>query len=352
MSLCCRRRTGTPAHKLDKGDLKKNLLKRNQFFEQEPTALPSNVWKLCGSNTEAHTESLWPLDVPGKVPSIAFLTTYFGTLPAWFPLTLKTMAANTTVDFYFFVDGSIDHLLPVPENIHFVPMTGEEFRRQASSKLGYHLPEWESPSKLCDFKFVLGHIFEDILLKNHFDYWGWCDIDLLFGNIRSFLTPEVLKSHHVVTASPAHPVHGPFTIMRTSLRFIYLQIPNIQRSLSNPTWLAVDEQINHPGENIVDLVVQLAAAGLVKVWHHKIAATDATMHPAGTMKGTVQWKDGNLYQIVPGDDPLEVFYYHFQHSKDVVKQTYNSLLLDASHITLDPRTGFLGSAYFGPQGTG
>ena len=128
------------------------------------------------------------------------------------------------------------------------------------------------------------------------------------------------------------------------------QIPNIQSNLSNPEWLAVDEQINHPGENIVYLVVKLAAAGLVKAWYTNLAVTDQTMSPAIQLHpGTrIQWKDGRLHMFVPTEYEREILYYHFQHSKDIVLQTYNSLLLGASHVTVDPRTGFVDSAYFDP----
>ena len=110
----------------------------------------------------------------------------------------------------------------------------------------------------------------------------------------------------------------------------------------------MDEQIKHPGENIVYLVVKLAAAGLVKAWYTNLAVTDQTMSPAIQLHpGTrIQWKDGRLHMFVPTEYEREILYYHFQHSKDIVLQTYNSLLLGASHVTVDPRTGFVGSAYF------
>jgi len=37
---------------------------------------------------------------------------------------------------------------------------------------------------------------------HHIVFWGYCDIDLIFGNIRAFMTDELLneydiiKSHH------------------------------------------------------------------------------------------------------------------------------------------------------------
>jgi len=304
---------------------------------------------LTGSNTVAEADFICPLDTSHSAPSIALLITYFGKLPIWFPVTMRTMAANSTVDFYLFVDTNIDHLLPVPANIHFVRMTAEDFRKQASAKLGYHLGQWDTPMKLCDFRSALGHIFEDLLLEKHFDYWGWCDVDLIFGDIRTFLTPNILKSHHIVASTKAHPVHGPFTIMRTGLRYIYKQIPNIQANFMNPKWMALDEGNVRPGENIHDLVKELVEAGKVLAWHQKIAATDRLVSRRLPLNTHLQWKGGKLIKFVPGESPLEIFYYHFQHSKDMVKQTYTFQLPSASYLTLDPDQGFIQAPYRQPS---
>lgn len=42
----------------------------------------------------------------------------------------------------------------------------------------------EKPYKLCDFKEIYGIIFEDYI-KNY-DYWGECDFDVVFGDLRYF----------------------------------------------------------------------------------------------------------------------------------------------------------------------
>ena len=39
--------------------------------------------------------------------------------------------------------------------------------------------------KLCDYKPAYGLIFEDELIG--YDYWGFCDTDILLGDIYQFL---------------------------------------------------------------------------------------------------------------------------------------------------------------------
>ena len=51
----------------------------------------------------------------------------------------------------------------------------------------------DRPWRLSFFKPIYGELFSDILIG--YDFWGYCDIDLFFGNIRTFLTDEVLSQH-------------------------------------------------------------------------------------------------------------------------------------------------------------
>jgi hypothetical protein len=62
-------------------------------------------------------------------------------------------------------------------------------------KLGSQV-ELEGPYKLCDYKPMYGIIFEELL--ESYDFWGYCDCDLVFGKIRKFITDEILSNNDVV----------------------------------------------------------------------------------------------------------------------------------------------------------
>lgn len=49
------------------------------------------------------------------------------------------------------------------------------------------------PYKLCDLKPMYGVLFEDYL--DGYDFWGHCDSDLVFGNIRKFLNDELFSKY-------------------------------------------------------------------------------------------------------------------------------------------------------------
>lgn len=50
-----------------------------------------------------------------------------------------------------------------------------------------------SPYKLCDFKPAYGEIFQQEIKE--YDFWGHCDCDLVFGNIRKFITDDILDKY-------------------------------------------------------------------------------------------------------------------------------------------------------------
>lgn len=95
---------------------------------------------------------------------------------------------NKTVDFYIFTD--IEYTQgEVPANVHFIKMTFDEVKSRLQREVGFKIKL--SPYKLCDFRPVYGSAFYDYI-KNY-DYWGHCDFDVIFGDIRPFIDSELAK---------------------------------------------------------------------------------------------------------------------------------------------------------------
>lgn len=64
--------------------------------------------------------------------------------------------------------------------------------------------------KLCDFRPAYGYIFE-YLIKG-FDYWGYCDIDLIYGDIRKYLPKNMYEYPKLFTL-------GHFTLIKNEPRY-------------------------------------------------------------------------------------------------------------------------------------
>jgi hypothetical protein len=143
--------------------------------------------------------------------SVALITCYFGELPWYFPYFVKSCTYNPDIDFYIITDNDSANY-SLPQNIKLVPATLQDFREQASAAIGFDVCV-DTAYKICDFKPAFGEIFSDVLTG--YDFWGHCDIDLIFGNIRAFMTDELLRSHDVISCRHDY-ITGSFALFKNT----------------------------------------------------------------------------------------------------------------------------------------
>lgn len=121
--------------------------------------------------------------------SIGILIVWMGPLPGWFLAWQRSAASNATIDFHIVTDQDAK---PIADNIIVHPSSLEKESKRFSSYFGRSI-EIKRPYKFCDFKPFYGLIYEEIL--HDYNFWGESDLDLLYGNIRSFVTDDVLSEH-------------------------------------------------------------------------------------------------------------------------------------------------------------
>lgn len=122
---------------------------------------------------------------------IAYIILYFGNFPDTFELWLESARNNESIDFHIYTDNIAPD--DCPDNVFFHAMTFAECRSLLQSKFPEIEIALKAPYKLCDFKPAYGYVFSDMLVKGGYDFWGYCDIDLVFGNISKFITDDVLN---------------------------------------------------------------------------------------------------------------------------------------------------------------
>lgn len=120
---------------------------------------------------------------------VCIIGVYFGELPKHFSLWLKSAAYNNSVDFLIFTDQKKKNL---PDNVRFVKMSLQTIKQLAENKLGFSVA-LKHPYKCCDFKPAYGMLFEEYISK--YDYWGHCDFDLIWGDLRFFFNKYNLKNY-------------------------------------------------------------------------------------------------------------------------------------------------------------
>lgn len=148
---------------------------------------------------------------------LAIIICYFGEFPWYFDYFKLSCEYNPTVDFYIVTD--IQEVIELsPSNLKLIKMSLEEISVLASNKLSLPITI-EKPYKLCDFKPVYGLLFSEILKSYH--SWGYGDLDVIYGNIRNFITDELLNSYELISVRPDW-IPGCFTIFRNSLKMMHL----------------------------------------------------------------------------------------------------------------------------------
>jgi len=136
---------------------------------------------------------------------IAIAVPYFGKLPNYFQLWLISCKYNPSIDWYVFTNDQTE--FQYPDNVHVTYESFEDMRKRFQSSFDFKIAI-NVPYKLCDFRPSYGEVFVQIF-KNY-DFWGFCDLDIIFGNIRNFLTEEILDKHDKILTL------GHFTLYRNS----------------------------------------------------------------------------------------------------------------------------------------
>jgi hypothetical protein len=170
-------------------------------------------------------------------PSVLIFIPYFGSWPEWIDLFFETARRNSSIDFLVFTDCAAEEF--AAPNIHIRPTSFDEYVQRARSWLG--LP-FDPPDgyKLCDLRPMFGALHEEEF-SGH-DFYGWCDTDILFGDIRRFYTDEILARHDVLSTH-ADRVSGHCALFRNTRRnrTMYRRIYRWQERLLQPEFVGLDE---------------------------------------------------------------------------------------------------------------
>lgn len=116
---------------------------------------------------------------------------YFGKWPAHFQMWLSTCSYNLQVTFWLVTDIPMEGY-QVPDNVKVCRMSFTEVGERIQKTFPDINVCVDRPYKLCDFKTAYGNIFVDLF--EGYDYWGFYDIDTLWGDIVKFI-PENHDSH-------------------------------------------------------------------------------------------------------------------------------------------------------------
>jgi hypothetical protein len=160
--------------------------------------------------------------------TICLVVLYSGPFPSYFDLFINSCKRNPTVNFIIFCD-----------NIQYIKLSISDFKTLANKKLGLKVVingGW----KYNDFKPAIGKIFNDYL--SHYDFWGWCDLDIIFGDIREFINDALLEKYDFISTKEKWTA-GHFCLFKNNElgNSIFEQSPDFTQVYQNPEYFAFEE---------------------------------------------------------------------------------------------------------------
>lgn len=163
---------------------------------------------------------------------IVLILAYFGTPPTYFHLWRKSAENNPTIDFLIYTDME----LVDSDNVKIVKMSFDDFRHRIMNSFQFKCI-LSKPYKICDYRPAFGYVFQKDIKQ--YDYWGYVDSDVIFGDLRKFLTDELLEKYerfsnlgHLTVFRNSDEVNRKFMYTRCGMNFSYKEAFQLEQNVA------------------------------------------------------------------------------------------------------------------------
>lgn len=174
---------------------------------------------------------------------------------------------------------------------------------------------------MCDFRPFYGRIFKYYL--RGYQFWGYCDIDIVFGDLSKVLNEDFLSNIDIFTAYDKSLV-GHFTVLRNTE-----EINNLCLSIKNYDKIAKNKETNFMDELLFYKVIVISSSirfKKPKSYEEELknpsALIGVTISSANKIVGInskgryfIKCKEGHVFLLLPNSNPVECLYAHFMGMK-------------------------------------
>ncbi len=169
----------------------------------------------------------------------AIIIPYFGKWPVWMDFYLYTCSRQKMVDFLYFTDCGVPK--KTYPNTKFFEMDYPSYCKRVSKALGINFNPEHGAYKICGCRPFYGIIHRKELMD--YDYWGFADIDLIYGDLSYVLNEKNFHKYDFISAH-SERVAGHFTVMRNieNNNNACLKIPGWKEKLEMKEFQGLDEQ--------------------------------------------------------------------------------------------------------------
>ena len=242
--------------------------------------------------------------------SIIILICYFGKFPWYFDYFLHSCRYNPNVHFYIITDNDFNKN-QIPKNVFTIRKSLKEIKDMASSKLGFEVG-LEHPYKFCDFRPALAFLFPEYI--EGYDFWGYGDIDVIYGNIRTFITGKLLTNYDIISVRHDF-LPGAFSLFKNSdkINNLFKSSKDYIKVFTDSKHYCFDEtnftyeqflqdlpvdKIDSEIESMTHLIKKLHEKGIIKAYFD--------YHVIEGLPGKLKWDHG----VLTYKNTFEVILYH------------------------------------------
>ena len=276
---------------------------------------------------------------------VLLIVPYFGKSPGWTDYFIKSCTCNLNVSWLFY--GNLNINCKAANNIYVEKTQINDFNKLATAKLDIPV-NILNPYKICDFRPAFGEIFSDYI--NEYDFWGYCDLDMIFGTISNFILLNDLETYDIITTGQDY-LAGHFTIYRNNdkIRQLYKSVWHIEKKLRDSyRHYYLDEKSNYIGQQLINngksrfwlyskiikrginsiryrflkvlpfkydmtkVLINEEKKGNIKILRIKDIKSDDYYIDRSINSWSVEWRNGSLIDL---RDNAELMYFHFIKSK-------------------------------------
>lgn len=255
-----------------------------------------------------------------------FIIPYFGKFPEYFLLFLKSCGKNKGFNWLIFTD--IIYTFEVPDNVRFIQISFEDLVNLIQNKFDFPI-YLKAPYKLCDFKPAYGYIFEEYLTG--YDFWGYCDCDLIFGDLDKFIPDlKLIKYDKIGHLGHLTLYRNTIQINREFMSRIegierYKEVFSSSRNLLFDEWglLSINRIFLHNNHKVLLLDDFFDIETYNENFHRTSFEIKSIEGPGFSWRidkkiSYASWEDGNVYRWYKNGTRWtkeEVMYVHFQKRK-------------------------------------
>lgn len=195
---------------------------------------------------------------------IAIIVPYFGKFPEYFPVFLKSLKANPLISYHFWTENPRPESAKDIDNVFFHNISFKDYCEKVSYELDIDFTI-DNPYKLCDVRPFYSYIHRKEL--SGYDFVGFGDIDLIFGDIQGYIEPVIDRLDFFSTHADRISGHLCFYRNDENFRNLAFKILNWQSVLSKKDHYGIDEGA------FCDVVSPLLGYSR-RIWHHLSARMD------------------------------------------------------------------------------